>query len=76
MNAKEANIIANKVISLKDSFIINDIMTKIKEAAKNGNFQVYYYDSLSNNVKTHLETLGYSVKVQSDRNELNHLIKW
>lgn len=77
MTTQETNSIASKVLSLKDSLMTNDIMTKIKDAEKKiGNFQVYYYESISNTIKTHLETLGYSVKMQSERNEMNHIIKW
>jgi hypothetical protein len=76
MNAKEAREMTNK---MKESIInkeYNTILEFIKISANNGEYETYYYKTISNDVKDKFEKLGYEIVETYDRNEVLITIKW
>jgi hypothetical protein len=77
MDAKEARIKAERVISFRDRVSKIDIEKSIELAVKNGKLQCSYYKNIEDDVKEYFESLGYTVKYQDElRNEFSYLISW
>jgi hypothetical protein len=76
MNAKEARELTNK---MKESIInkeYNTILECIKISINNGEYETYYYKTISNYVKDKFEKLGYEIVETYDRSDVLITIKW
>ncbi len=76
MNAKEARERASKV---KQDFLskeYNTIIEIIELAVNNGEYQTYYYKSISSALKDKLEEMGYKITIIDERMETLVTIQW
>jgi len=76
MNAKEARERASKV---KQDFLskeYNTIIEIIELAVNNGEYQTYYYQSISSALKDKLEDMGYKITIIDERMETLVTIQW
>ena len=75
ITAIEAAEIANKAHLDINSNILFKIENAIKETIKKGERKLYYYDTIPDLIKKHLESLGYKVRYrQSGINEYCNVI--
>jgi hypothetical protein len=76
MDAKEAREKASKIEYDKIIKEYQIILESIKHSVFNGEYQTYYYKSISVGVRDKLETLGYTIHERNERNETLVTIEW
>ena len=55
---------------------VDAILTKCREAAANGEYSIYWYNTLTRQAKTKLCSLGYTVDVHDDQRDSYVHISW
>lgn len=78
MTAKEAKELSHKNNVLTNASQLNDIIYKIREACKRGEYFIYLYEIINADVKGRLEEMGYKVhNTQFERDgEVMTQISW
>jgi predicted NUDIX family phosphoesterase len=76
MSAADARAASKSAISEHDRKVIQEINKKIAYAITECKHNIYIYARLSDNVKTKLQNLGYTVKYSHDMNEAMTNISW
>ena len=76
MNAKEARERASKVKQDMITKEYQSILEIIEIAVNNGEYQTYYYKSISSALKDKLEEMGYKITIVDERMETLVTIQW
>jgi len=77
MNLDNITAEAMKKLATKDSEDINDLLTRIKEQAEQGETKLYLSDyRIKDTTKKELERRGFKVDIGGRYNEINTAISW
>lgn len=76
MNAQEARDAAFQYNVTAATSQYTQIMAKIEQEAKRGNYVCYYYESLRKDVLDKLNADGFGVRDYSYKNETKIIISW
>ena len=76
VDAKAAREITQEVINHDNAKQIEAIATSIGNAAENGSFEIYWYQSISPKVREYLLSKGYHIHDYNQRNESYATIDW
>jgi tRNA G26 N,N-dimethylase Trm1 len=77
MNAKEAKELSYEKNVIEDSIQMGVIIYKIKEACKKGEYFIWFYQFIKEDVRSRLVDMGYKVhNTQFERNGTMTKIEW
>jgi hydroxypyruvate isomerase len=76
LTAKEAREIAANATLNSTNKALEEINKSISDACEKGELYVWHYKSITSDLKTRLESIGYKVEINHESNETLVKISW